>query len=134
MSAYKSKSAKGVNPLYFDMKHDGDVLIHLYASHGNNLIEEETILSFNQYNGDSISGCVFNDQFEFFYVLESWNYSNGKRAFAIRGKTDTVLRCMDPVTKTNVDIGKLVYRLTGVLIILGTFPFIISLKKILEYP
>jgi disulfide oxidoreductase YuzD len=42
------------------------------------------------------------------------------------------LVCMDPVTEAAVDYNKTILRLTGILMILGAFPFFHSLKQLLK--
>ncbi|VVB95539.1 Uncharacterised protein [uncultured archaeon] len=99
------------------------------------LISEFRTLAFDKYNGDVIvSGQQSYENFQFFYSL---NYSLfgdfENKYYLISGNaTPEPIRCMDYVTETNVSINKSLLRLTGILIILGSFPFVTSLKHLIE--
>lgn len=106
---------------------EGEKRIYYYHT-----FENLNSFAFNQYNGDLI---VFDkkpyDNFELNYLLE---YSSFEYNYSIEGIADPKypIRCMDYATETNVNISKLVLRLTGALIILGAFPFVAALKQLLE--
>lgn len=107
-----------------------------YAYNNGTLISEFRTLAFDKYNGDLImSGQKSYENFEFFYAL---NYSLfgdfENKYYLISGNAtpEYPIRCMDYVTETNVSINKSLLRLTGILIILDSFPFVTSLKRLIE--
>lgn len=74
-----------------------------------------------------------NEEFEFSYLL-FYNDIN-KNKFMLAGKTDKnfPIRSMNSVDAANIRINTYILFLTGVLIILGSFPFVSSLKQIIQF-
>ncbi len=71
------------------------------------------------------------DPLEIHYDL---NYSVGDISFPLTGEADfsTPIRVLDSVEEMNVNINRTILTLTGWLIIIGSFPFFLSLKQLLE--
>lgn len=99
-------------------------------------INEFRPFTFEKYTGYLMtSGQQSYENFEFFYEL-GYSFSGDieNKDYQIHGNATTMypIRCMDYVSETNVSINKSLLRLTGIMIILGSFPFVISLKQLIE--
>lgn len=106
------------------------------AENLNNSLFPIKILTF--YFGDDhflTSGPYTYNTLEFTYYLDySLVGDVENKEYSIHGNATPQIPiiCMDSVTDTNVSINKSLLRLTGVLIILGSISFVISLRQLLD--
>ena len=94
---------------------------------------ELIILTFDQYIGNLLrSDQDSYDTFNIKYYLSYNSIDKTKYMLSGNGTTKFPINCMDYVTQTNIYLNKSILKLTGFLIILGSIPFVASLRQLLN--
>jgi hypothetical protein len=85
----------------------------------------------NNYVPSDYRNLGLSDKSSLYYTVKLLNNTYSENTISGVATLENPIQCMDSVSQTNVNVSMLILCLTGVLIILGTLPFVLSLKQLI---